>query len=328
MNKIRRFCALVLFVIVVTCASIAWAQIPTTDVEGRLRAHGNGQTIGLRVRLTRQNGGRQFSETFTEPDGRFNFRQVVAGDYLVEIPESPDFLPAAASVSIQPLPSMGRTVVSVLIDLMPKPTAGVNGRSVLMADIDTNVPQAAAKHYASGLKAIDSKDSERAISELRAALEIYPTYYAARIELGRQFRTLKRFEEAVETLKPLSGLAPTRAEPHMEYALVLLGLERKDEAASELRAALKLEEKNWATHYFLGLALFDSSGDEAEKEFVRALELNEKKAARSHVALARIDLRKGQQQAALKHLDAYLTLEPHAPDAETVRKFAERLRAK
>ena len=37
-------------------------------------------------------------------------------------------------------------------------------------------------------------------------------------------------------------------------------------------------------------------------------------------------LRRGEQKAALKHLDAYLALEPNAPDAETVRKFADRLR--
>ena len=91
---------------------------------------------------------------------------------------------------------------------------------------------------------------------------------------------------------------------------------------------MSTRRKSWAAHYFLGLALFDSDGNSAGKEFQRALELNEKKAAHAHVALARLALRNGSQQIALKHLDAYLALEPHAPDAETVRKFAERLRAR
>jgi len=195
-----------------------------------------------------------------------------------------------------------------------------------MADVDTKVPKAAAKHYSAGLKALESKDSDKAISELKAAIEVYPDYYAARLELGREFRTLKRFQEAAGTLKSLSKLAPTRAEPHLEYALVLLGLEKKEESATELRTAIELEEKSWAPHYFLGLALFDSNGAEAEKEFQRAIELNEKKAARAHVALARLSLRRGDQTVALKHLDTYLALEPNAPDAETVKKFADRLR--
>ena len=324
-KSIGRLCGVLLFgTLAAVC--LTRAQSPTTDVEGRLRVTGSGQIIGLRIRLTRQSGSRQFMETFTQPDGRFSFRQVTAGDYLVEIPETADFYAAAASVSVQPTPSMGRTVVSVLIDLVAKPS-GARSSSVVMADVDAKVPEAAFKHYRAGLKALESKDSARAISELRAAIQIYPDYYAARLELGRELRAQKRFEEATETLKTLSQLAPGRAEPHLEYALVLLGLERREQAISELHTALELEEKSWAPHYFLGLALFDSNGEVAEKEFQRALELNEKKAARSHVALARLALRKGQQEVALKHLDTYLALEPNAPDAETVRKFAQRLRS-
>src|SRR5215475_2548988 len=128
------------FVLALGLAAIfsASAQSPTVDVEGRVRAHSRGQIVGIRVRLTRQNGGRQFSETYIEPDGRFSFRQVVSGDYLVEIPESPDFMPASASVSIQASPSLSRSVVTVLIDLMPKASA-TNAAGVVMADVDTNV---------------------------------------------------------------------------------------------------------------------------------------------------------------------------------------------
>jgi len=325
MNRTGRFLALALFVSLIS-AFPAKSQSPTADVEGRLRAHGRGQIIGLRVRLTRQNGTRQFSETFTESDGRFAFRQVNSGDYVVEVLESGDFLPASASVSIQASPSISRTVVSVLIDLMPKPSPETRSALVVMADVDTRVPGAAAKHYAAGIKAVEAKDSAKAITELKAAIEAYPKYYAARLELGREFRTLRRFEEAAETLRSLSELAPTRAEPHLEYALVLLGLGRKEESIKELRTAIELENQSWAPHYFLGLALFDLNGADAEKEFQQAIELNEKKAARAHVALARLFLRKGEQKLALKHLDAYLALEPNARDAETVRKFADRLR--
>src|SRR5260370_18526751 len=106
---------------------------------------------------------------------------------------------------------------------MPKPSPG-HPLAVVMADVDRKVPAAAAKHYAAGLKAIESKDSTRALSELQAAIQTYPSYYAARLELGREFRILKRFQEAADTLKSLSPLPPNRSEPHLEYALLLLGL--------------------------------------------------------------------------------------------------------
>jgi Tfp pilus assembly protein PilF len=306
-------------------AFVVTAQVPTVDVEGLVRPHGSGQLVGLRVRLTRQNGTRQFSETYTQSDGRFFFRQVASGDYLVEILESTDFMPSATALSIQASPSINRSVVSVLIDVMPKSSALRLG--VLLADVDTKVPAEAAKHYATALKAVGVPDLPKAVSELKLAVEIYPNYYAARLELGRDLRSLKRFDEAADTLKSLSDLAPKRAEPHLEYGLVLLGLEKRDEATAELRKAIQLDEKSWAAHYFLGLALFDMDGESSEKDFSRALQLNEKKAARAHVALARLALRKGARQVALKHLDDYLKLEPNAADADSVRKFAERLRS-
>ena len=144
---------------------------------------------------------------------------------------------AAATVSVQAAPTINRTVVSVLVDLMPRPSENRRA-AVLAADFDTNVPAAAAKHYAAALKAIESKDSTKAISELQLAIQIFPKYYAARLELGRQFRSLKRFEEAADTLQSLGELAPSRAEPHLEYALVLLGLEKRDESIAELRTEM------------------------------------------------------------------------------------------
>jgi tetratricopeptide (TPR) repeat protein len=251
---------------------------------------------------------------------------VGAGDYAVETLETPDFAATTTSVSVQPAPSMGSTVIPVFIELPIKAEAR-NRSGVVPADVDLNVPKSAFKHYRNGLKAIESKDSARAVTEFQAALQDFPDYYAARIELGRELRTEKRFQEAAEALKPLSQLAPTRPEPHVEYGLVLLGLNQTKEAVSELQTAIRLEEKSWAPHYFLGLALFDSDAEASEKEFSRALELNKQKAARAHVGLAKLCLRKGQQQAALKHLDTYLELVPNAPDAETIRKFAERLRS-
>ncbi|MGI9167333.1 MAG: hypothetical protein ACR2G5_13310, partial [Pyrinomonadaceae bacterium] len=108
--------------------------------------------------------------------------------------------------------------------------------------------------------------------------------------------------------------------------IVLLELQRREEAARELSAALDLEESNWATHLYLGWPLLEADGNRAERHFQRAVELDERKAARAHIALARIADGKGLRQVALAHLDAYLTLAPTATDAEAVRKLAAQLR--
>jgi len=196
-----------------------------------------------------------------------------------------------------------------------------------MADVDLNVPKKAQKHYETGMKKLEKGDSTQAIVELRAAIKIFTSYYAARLELGRELRLRKRFPEALEVVEPLAALAPKRAEPRIEHGIILLALQRRDDAIHQLEAALRLGESSWAAHLYLGWALLEQDEAKAEPHFQRAIEIDEHKAARAHLALARLAETKGQRLLALSHLDAYLALAPNADDAEATRKLAERLRS-
>ena len=144
--------------------------------------------------------------------------------------------------------------------------------------------------------------------------------------MGRTLRLERRFEEAEKFLGRLREIAPKKAEGRIEYGIVLLELRRREEAATELRAALESEEANWATHLYLGWALLEDQPVQAVPHFVRALALDEQKAARAHLALARIAEEGGDRERAVRHLDAYLTLAPNANDVESARRLAERLR--
>jgi tetratricopeptide (TPR) repeat protein len=209
---------------------------------------------------------------------------------------------------------------------MVKPLAGTHAPGVVAADVDLNVPKAAVKRYQGGMKALSDKNSEKARSEFKAAIEIYPNYYAARVELGRELRLQKQFREAEEVLRPLVQIGPKHSEAHIELGIVLLSLGGRKEAADELRTALRLEETSWAAHLYLGWALLESDGAEAARHFERALELDELKAARAHLALARLAQEKGDSQRAVEHLDAYLKIAPDAGDAAAARKLADSLR--
>ncbi len=295
-------------------------------IEGRLQSHGS-RVGNVRVRLLKMPDMRPITETFSLPEGHFTFNQVTEGEYIVETSETEQYEPASVNVSVRPLfrdrPSLFNVMVDLTVKIGPKP----NSPGVVPADVDVNVPKNAAKHYRAGMKAIDDAKAEEAVTELRAAVEMFPRYYAARLELGRELRLQKRFSEALEVLTPLAGIAPRRADPHIERGIVLLSLERRPEAIEELTVALRLEDSSWAGHLFLGWALLDASADEAEPHFLRALEIDERKAARAHLALARIANARGQRQLALSHLDAYIVLAPDAHDAGEARKLAAQLRS-
>jgi tetratricopeptide (TPR) repeat protein len=328
MFKGARFLMMMFFALATLAAAVHPALSQTFDVvhqiEGRLQ-YKNGAVAGMRVRLVRKDSLEPVGETFSRPEGGFVFTRVTDGDYLIETFETDAYEATSTEVTLRPRPRRP-TYINVFIEIPLKGAAAPTPAGVVSADVDLNVPKAALKHYRAGTKALKNGDSERAVAELREAVAAYPNYYAARLDLGRELRLRKLYKEAEEILSPLSGIAPKRAEPRVEYGIVLLELQRFDEAAAELGRALQIEEANWATHLYLGWALLESRPQEAEPHFKRALELSERKAARAHLALARLADSQGNRQLAIQHLEAYLSLMPNAPDAEAARKLADKLR--
>lgn len=311
----------------------ALAQVPSDaihEIDVTLKARG-GQVSGVRVRLLRQSRLIAVTETYSNESGEITFRNLLPGDYIVETGANDRYEATATRVSvIVPPIAFGRPAskvrTTVTVDLSVRKPDATPAPGVVLADVDTNVPETALKHYRKGADAARAGDGAHALREFRAAIEAYPNYYAARLELGRELRSEKLFAEAEVALKTLSALAPKRAEPHIEYGLVLLALKRQLEAASELRKALELDESNWATNLYLGWSLLADDPAEAERYFARALELDEKRAVQAHLSLARIAHARGLREDSIRHLEAYLKIAPNAPDADAVRKLVGQLK--
>jgi tetratricopeptide (TPR) repeat protein len=296
------------------------------QIDGRLHV-GSGQAAGnVHVRLVRESSRRPIGETFSRSRGEFEFNFVPEGEYLIETYETGELEATSTAFQVRPLPRERPAVLHVEIDIPFKPPPSRTAPGVIAADIDVNVPKDALKQYRAGLKALSDNDPARAVAKFQEAIKVYPAYYAARLDLGRELRRQKQLKEADEVLAQLRSLAPKRAEPMVEHALVFLDLQRRAEAASELKAALELEEENWAAHFYLGWALIEEQPVAAETHFKRSIELDEQKAARAHLALARLANAKGQRELAIKHLETYLTLVPHGSEAEVARALVERLR--
>ena len=294
-------------------------------IDGRLRIR-NRAAANLRIRLMRADQHRPIGETFTRSGGEFEFAYVPEGDYFVETLESKELEATSTSVLVRPVVRQRPSVVHVEIDIPEKVSTERVKPGILRADVDADVPKNALKHYRNGMAAMAEEKHERGVQEFQLAIKIYPQYYVARIELGRELRIQKRFDEAEEILRPLRQIAPKRAEPWIEHGIVLLELNRRQEAVADLRSANEREPENWAAPFYLGWALLDEHPDEAEPYLKRAIELDEKMAARAHLALARIADSRNQRQLAVEHLEAYIALQPDATDAQMAGRLAEQLR--
>lgn len=291
-------------------------------IEGRIQYRTDG--VGnLRVRLLHEM--RPITETFSRPEGQFTFNMVREGDYIIETFETDKFEASSTSVLVRPLLRQRPDVIRVFVELQLRPPPDRVVHGVVAADVDLKVPKNALKHYRAGMKFLDQGESAVAIKEFQAAVELYDQYYAARLQLGHEFRAQRRYEEAAQILRPLAQIAPRRAAPRVETAAALLALGRQVEAIEELRIALALGETNWEAHFYLGWALLETEGDRAEPHLRRSLELDERKAARAYLALARLAHSKGQRQIAIGYLNTFLKLAPESEDAEAARKLVEQL---
>ncbi|HEY0408483.1 MAG TPA: tetratricopeptide repeat protein [Pyrinomonadaceae bacterium] len=309
----------------VISAPVARAQSVFHRIEGRVQFRGSVNDV--LVRLYQEGGMVLVEEAFSRGEGQFSFNRVPEGEYVIETLQTDKYAPSSTTVSVRPLDRRRSQVFIVYVQLQLKPPPETTKPGVITADVDVNVPKDAQKRYREGMKALGNNSTERAVAELQAAIKLYPNYYAARLELGRELRLEKQFAAAAEVLKPLLQIAPKRDEPRVEYGIVLMALEQLDEAVKVLREALSIGETNWVPHLYLGMALIDKDGAEAEKQLRRAIELNELKAARAYLSLARLAAARGDRQLSIEHLQTFLKLAPDSPDAASVRQLIERLRA-
>lgn len=298
------------------------------SINVRLQAR-NQHVAGIRVRLLNETRMLPVGDAISDQQGEVRFTRLLAGDYIVETAETSEFQATTTKVNIFQVESDRPTSqrLMIAVDLTNRKGPEKSPPGTLMADVDVNVPEEALKHYRQGSEAEASGNATDAISEFKSAVEVYPRYYSARLELGRTLRAEKHFLEAEAALKPLEEIAPTRAEPRIELGMVLLALEQQNEAVAELRKALETDDSNWIPHLYLGWALLQNHPEEAEAQFTRALQLDEKKAAQAHLSLARLDYSRGMRQEAIHHLDAYLAIAPDAPDATSVRTLLRQLQA-
>lgn len=324
-----KYLSLAIVLIFAAAPAIAQSDSRTVyhQIEGRIQ-HRTSRVANLRVRLLKFPEMRPIAETFSRSEGQFTFNQVTDGEYSIETMETEIYEATLTNVIVNPLPRNRPTVFTVFVEVPLKPPAPRVKAGEVMADVDLNVPKEAQKHYLAGMKNLEAGKSSQAIREFQSAVAKHFTYYAARLELGRELRQQKRLPEAEEVLLPLLEIAPNRADPRLELGIVELMLNRRAEAIGSLREALARHENNWATHLYLGWALLETAAvDEAATHFERALELDEMKAARAHLALARLAEAQGQREVAISHLEAYLVKAPKAHDAEATRRLADRLRS-
>lgn len=154
--------------------------------------------------------------------------------------------------------------------------------------------------YERGARALRQGRNDEAIEHLSTAARLAPddpsvlsAYAQALIAAGRQ-------DEAVQILQQARGTRTV--DEDLALGVVNYELKRWDDAASHLRAAVKRDPSNGASHLFLASALIElKQYDEAMSELDAARDRDEWLAAEVEARKGRIELERGNRNAAEAH---------------------------
>ena len=328
------------------CPVAAFAQsgggVDTTGTGGRHSINGrlifpSGQRVDTRFKIRLEAPGQGDLTVLSDGNGNFSFQSLRPGNYFVVIEGGEFFDSVREQVFIEPSNVMTRTGPAsfpltrphnLQIYLRSKNGAAPNKPGVLNAAL-ANVPKPAVDFYEKGLEFARAGETDKAIDQLKRAVETHANFPLALNELGVQYMKKGEYEKAADVLGRVVQLSPNAPEPILNYGIALFNQKKLPEAEVQLRAAVKLNDNSFAAHHYLGMTLIGrKSYADAETELRRAIELGGPRAGLTHYYLGGVYWQTGKLRQAADELETYLKLEPKAPQADKIRGTIKDLRSK
>lgn len=203
-----------------------------------------------------------------------------------------------------------------------EPPVVVPGATVSVQEL--RIPITAFRELMEGSKQRAARPEE-AISHFQKAIQIYPTYISAYVQMGLTLMDKRQWETAEIALHRAVIIDPNS--PEANTALGILLNRQAEFARSEpvLRRAVQLDPGSASAHYELGLSYWGVHAfQQAECEARSSVEL-EPNFAGSHVLLGAALLKRNSKAIAVAQLKKALLLDPHGPLGQSTRAILEKL---
>jgi len=286
----------------------------------------SGFAVERNIKITLSNSQNALSTLYSNKHGEFNITNLSEGVYFVQA-EDPKFEPVVRKIEL------GRGIVMELtLQLREKTILGMSsygGRVVSAAELRQSIPADAKKEYELGLKLVSKGDFGQAATHFQAALTLYPEYLAARNDLGVQYLKLKRVDEAEAHFIDVLQRDPRNF--NAKFNLGLVRIERYDyvDAVTQLNQAISIDSTRPVARLWLGFALLEMHNlPVAEQELTKAVVMGGLECVAAHYHLARIYLSRGENDQALRAVQAYLDESPkggeYEKEARELQKKLER----
>lgn len=290
----------------------------TGGIRGRvILKNGAGISEAVKVNLNTVRG--KMDTTFTDNQGQFEFRNLVPGEYVVEV--EGDNIRFETTTERVPVFRSTPSVVNVTLREKLGGTRRVDS-VVSVGEIGDDVPGKARKEFERAAKLYKDGKLFESIDHLKRAIEIYPKFLMARNDLGAQLLEQGNLDQAAAELRRAIEIDPKAFNPNLNLGIVLVKQRKFLEAASALNAALSLSSDSPAANLYLGMALMNLKDSQAaERHLKSAYDLGGSPYAIAFFYLGQVYVQTGDRARARHAFESYLEHEPTAANAPEARKL-------
>jgi tetratricopeptide (TPR) repeat protein len=286
-----------------------------------------GQSNGMGLDAS-ESGGGGFGSFGSSPGGFGGAQSAGGGNPLASDPYASHF--ASCEIRAQLGGFRSDSVNLITRNPMDNPDIGiivlhrmgnVEGTSISVTSL--MAPKDAKKAYEKGLQSVLKNKSDDATKEFEKAVQVYPKYADAWMNLGRLRLQQKAFEPAKEAMLKAMEADPKLVGPYIDLGLLSAREMKWEEAGQYLDRGLKLDPVDFPNAWYpAAVASYNlKKYDQAEKHAREAVKTDVRhRNPRSQYLLGLILVEKKDYPASADQFREYLKIAPGAPDFDKVKE--------
>jgi tetratricopeptide (TPR) repeat protein len=302
-----------------------------------LAARAPGAELELRGRIeprppqavvTLHGANTPFSATTTSSNGRFRFRKLLAGPYVISV-AVPGEGEVRRTLVVSPAFADAKGLVEVTVPFHPSASAAAEAleQRAKVSARELSIPDRAVREYEQAQRRLGARDVEGAVRRLERAVELAPQFVAAWNNLGTIAYQSGRYADAEKYFREALEHEPGSYAPLVNLGGTLLSLAKYEDALPYNQRAVRDQPEDALAHAQLGMNhFFLGELDGGLKHLNEAKRLDPSHFSHPQLLLAEIYLRRSDAPKAVAELEDFLKRHPDSPHAERIRERVERIR--
>ncbi len=316
------------FLLTLFCVANVTAFQSTFSLIGSVRNQSGQSVSGVRVSVIDENFQPIFS-AFVDTGGRFTLKGLRQGKFTVRIETTgTPYEEYSQPLELQTLRRAGGNE-DMIVDIVLKYKKGeappIRNGSVFAQE----VPKAAQKELERATKDLKNNYSERGITSLKKAIEVFPDYFAALELLGLEYLKIGQYDLAVQSLTRAAVVNKRASRSMYGLGVAFMKLSQLPEAIEWFLKSEQIDPKNPNTSMMLGLA-YGNSGDLAKSEaaFRKSLQLGGEAAAEAHYYLTGLYNKQERYREAWQELELFLKEAKNVKEPTQIKAMIASLKEK